>query len=166
MIRASELRIGNKIRMGQSQMVNTVFDISDNTRRGKFNYESDNHRLMYSHLMTVEENGNQYKPFEIDGVPLTEDWLLKFGFERVMKSEFKTHQMPYWAKDGVLLFYNESPPFNTYLACYGEWISDFKGGGEYICTGKRWIEYVHQLQNLYNALTENELTTQQVLQKP
>jgi hypothetical protein len=81
MIKANDLRIGNKIRMaGSTYMVNTVFDISDNTRRNQIEFKSEEHKRMYSHLITVEENGNQYKPFEIEGIPLTEKILKNASF--------------------------------------------------------------------------------------
>lgn len=83
-------------------------------------------------------------------IPLTEDWLLKFG---LMK--FKT-------ETGLLYstFYSDIREFRIYwpqnnrvmsLHCRPdatEWFPDLV----------RNIQYVHQLQNLYFALTGNELT--------
>ena len=73
MIKASELRIGNKFEcMG---MIQTVFEILDNTDRGKIKQAG------YEHLILCEENGNQYKPIEIQGIQLTEAWLRRFHTE-------------------------------------------------------------------------------------
>ena len=72
-------------------------------------------------------------------IPLTEEWLVKFGF----KIEGKT-----WGNT------NYSKDFS------GIWLQD--RGELYKCTisnGNKHIEirYVHQLQNLYFALTGEEL---------
>jgi hypothetical protein len=64
-------------------------------------------------------------------IPLTEEWLLKFGFEITdnfqTKDRFQTHK-----QDGIIWFE------------YGYIVVE--------------LNYVHQLQNLYFALTNEELT--------
>jgi len=74
---------------------------------------------------------NKNKIFE--PIPLTEEWLLKFGFEKIDH----IHKDNYFKKNWLCC---ESLSF------------DWRGG--YI--GR--IGYVHQLQNLYFALTGEELT--------
>ena len=74
-------------------------------------------------------------------IPLTEEWLLKFGFvtsEKLWDSFSRSNY--YLSKKGELCFnlYESKNIFYMY---------------EY-----RHIEYVHQLQNLYFALTGEELT--------
>jgi hypothetical protein len=91
-----------------------------------------------------------YGIYEIDGgrltelkpIPLTEEWLLKFGFEKTFyegefgrywdyiehKHEFHLHGMGFKSEDMDFTFL------------------------------MRKINFVHQLQNLYFALTGNELT--------
>jgi len=65
-------------------------------------------------------------------MPLTEEWLLKFGFAYDgFCWSFKLHQ--------IRLIVGSPYPY---------WIDS-----SYICD----IEYVHQLQNLYFALTQQEL---------
>jgi hypothetical protein len=90
-------------------------------------------------------------------VPLTEEWLLKFGFALCPAcKDFERLKMPYYAKEGVLLFFNEhrtTYELSDYYIGFGE-----MRGGEYSAVAFRWIEYVHQLQNLYFALTGEELT--------
>jgi hypothetical protein len=147
MIPVRELRIGNKFKMAGSNIIQTVFDISDNTDRGRIEFQSEEHKAMYSHLITVEENGNQYKPFEMEGIPLSEDWLLKFGFQ------FRNERRG----EGALM--------------------DLKTAGWNMCVGKLrgregWthlgsdrvdITSVHQLQNLFFAITGEELAIKQSL---
>jgi len=78
-------------------------------------------------------------------IPLTEEWLLKFGFEKVRIDYTLTHCYHYQ---------------NEYC-----WIYLIHGGFEFeFITGNhrfnlmRNFEHVHQLQNLYFALTGQELT--------
>jgi hypothetical protein len=70
-------------------------------------------------------------------LPLTEEWLIKFGFESFHKRDFK--------KKGLFI--------TTYFATPQTLVDDDFGN-------KRVLElkYVHQLQNLYFALTNEELT--------
>ena len=75
-------------------------------------------------------NGNNFKP-----IPLTEEWLLKFGFERNGK------KLTFWKID---------------LVEDEEGIFSFDESRIYID-----IKYVHQLQNLYFALTGEELKKQE-----
>jgi hypothetical protein len=65
-------------------------------------------------------------------IPLTEEWLLKFGFEKRESGHF--------IKDGIVLY----PIRDLYFR-----------GNLFI---KADIKNVHQLQNLYFALTGKELT--------
>lgn len=73
---------------------------------------------------------------QIEPIPLTEEWLLKFGFEelngRLIKYATTSFRRLIWNNVGLFL--------------------DFSGHGELLN-----IHYVHQLQNLYFALTEEEL---------
>lgn len=67
------------------------------------------------------------------GVPLTEEWLLKFGFEEVDYAGGCYNL-------GIVCI--DTSDFNCVVN--GKWL-DVK------------IQYVHQLQNLYYALTQTEL---------
>lgn len=73
-------------------------------------------------------------------IPLTEEWLVKFGLvQTIIGFEFS----------------NEYFPFSIEINSLGlaELQMEFYGGGQY----KKIIKHVHQLQNLYFALTGNEL---------
>jgi len=78
------------------------------------------------------ENTNELHP-----IPLTEEWLLKFGFKRTNKYDFE-------------LIKND---FHFYTS------SDFFNGNGFICFNEFdiKIKYIHELQNLYFALTNKEL---------
>jgi len=68
----------------------------------------------------------------IKPIPLTEEWLLKFGFESYYKNG------------------SEYQDKNMYLVKNGDIWQNLKIGVN--------LEHVHQLQNLYFALTGEELT--------
>jgi len=72
---------------------------------------------------------------DLNGIPLTEEWLIKLGFHEVL---------------GVYAVYGRE--LNLKLID-GYWEFYFKG--KYVSV----IKHVHQLQNLYFALTGVELTT-------
>ena len=75
---------------------------------------------------------------EVDPVPLTKEWLLKFGFK------YENLWECYFHKDFT----------DVYFIIDSEWAicGDFDGS-VYI----KFPKYVHQLQNLFFALTGNEL---------
>lgn len=74
-----------------------------------------------------------YKP-----IPLTEDWLIKFGFKGRVDFKWKMNI-------GVQIIDN-----NIYFA--------FKDIGNVIFHSMIMVKHVHQLQNLYFALTGEGLT--------
>jgi len=77
---------------------------------------------------------SDYKYFE--PIPLTEEWLLKFGFKN---DEFISYR--WYAPNDISLVYD----LDDNCVC----ISDSWEFGK--------IKYVHELQNLYFALTNQEL---------
>ena len=80
----------------------------------------------------------------IKTIPLTEKWLVKFGFEKVREDAFDI-QYKYFLENK-----------NTFRVI-GKSVSIRSGlSGITISTN---IEHVHQLQNLYFALTGEELKT-------
>lgn len=94
----------------------------------------------------------QYIPANIDisnyePIPLTEEWLIKFGFEKIYESEFR---VKYDLEKDLRFGFNK----NKSLKNTPEGLS-FIG-----CTYTH-IKYVHQLQNFYHALTSEELTLKQ-----
>ncbi|MEN5306801.1 hypothetical protein ABE425_04755 [Chryseobacterium cucumeris] len=70
-------------------------------------------------------------PDQYEPIELNEDWLLKFGFHKV--------QYSFWING---LAVHNNTPFEFYIL-YEQ--------------NRTYIKYVHQLQNLYFALTGEEL---------
>ena len=120
-MKATELRIGNLVNYNNQQCEISASDFAVFEM-----YEKKKLEL------------TSYTP-----IPLTEEWLLKFGFE----SKYKSVNMQ-WSFGGLEL----------------EQISDEDDDGNSIpqeeifyYDWKFKVKYVHQLQNLYFALTEKEL---------
>ena len=126
MIKANELRIENFISISPI-------------------YHKDDIRIVYLKMLNAIENG-----FEVFGIPLTEDILLKLGFVSTSiqgdiltlflsdsdKNEFSRQRIDFWKnnQDGK--------------------VELCRGG---VCFKMVICKYVHQLQNIYFALTGEEL---------
>ena len=87
-----------------------------------------------------EFDGDFYHLSDIKFIPLTEEWLLKFGFIKKIDAYFYND---YCIED----IHNGE----TWVISEFDYIRD-----EFTAIG-RGINYVHQLQNLYFALTGEEL---------
>jgi hypothetical protein len=85
------------------------------------------------------QDDQAYNLDEITPILLTEEWLIKFGFDN--KKQNNQFNIDEWR------FHVEKPfQYDGFLLCDGfSVISDR-------------IKYVHQLQNLYYSLTETELS--------
>jgi hypothetical protein len=121
---STELRIGNLVLAltGETKynevVVNTIFGYGINSYYNEAEYVYD----------------------EIKPIPITEEWLLKFGFKQIKPNH-------YWFKDKNSLRFSL---IDNNLHCS---IGDDEYGVLY-----KMIKYVHELQNLYYALTNQELT--------
>jgi len=121
MITANELRIGNLVKWREH-----ILSIKSIDYESVYVELNEELRILY-------ETKYLYLPItEIEPVPLTEELLLKFGFEKDV-TEYN-----------ICWFLN-----HVYI-----WFVD----GEYINELDLPIKYVHQLQNLYFALKGEELT--------
>ena len=91
-----------------------------------------------------DEFGDNYAFKEVRGIPITEEWLNKFGFEKESKNHWNIINPEYTTN----WFY--------VLMKEGKYFIPYRWGKQ--VTGDRYMIYVHQLQNLYFALTGEELT--------
>lgn len=92
-------------------------------------------------VKTIEPDTNVIKMYE--PIPLTEEILLKCGFEKRQESE----AFYYFG-------YGENPMTRDWMLC----LKYFKDDNKFFyLNGYFKIIYVHQIQNLYFALTNEEL---------
>lgn len=122
-MKANELRLGNYVHipglLKSSLVVGTIEAIS------KEEVKTDK----------CEAHVSLFQP-----IPLTEEWLIKFGFEKIGSNYRKLYDYGLGFREFVL-YYNTCDK-NLFIKSMNYRIE---------------IELVHQLQNLYFSLTENEL---------
>ena len=130
---ANELRVGNLA--NTSEMSGYNYQICRQGIIRTINNDSCNITpIKYSSPVVTVKFKN------IEPIPLTEEWLLKFGFERFENEYYHSYK----EVEICVQFY----PFSVGLCRRNDWA--FLDRYEH-------IQYVHQLQNLYFALTGNEL---------
>lgn len=117
MIQANELRIGNYVLFSEED---TIWRIEEIDQKGIV--VTDGHETVWIEL-------EHFAP-----IPLTEKWLVKFGFKKVMR------------KDNYITYNNGIKRISI------------NSNGSVMRGHGIWFKYVHQLQNLYFALTGTELT--------
>jgi hypothetical protein len=123
-MKASELRIGNFVKDKNAQ------------------YKTVNG---FSTILATSIYQFNLGDLELDALPLTEEWLLKFGFVKEPRDS------------GEVAFCMSENDCNVIIQDFGDgflfiWELSFMG---------KPIKYVHQLQNLYFALTGKELEYEQ-----
>ena len=134
-MKAQELRIGNWIRLKS---------------KNKFYQIDSGHDI--EKIYDAPEN------FDAVPIPLTEEWLIKFGFEKLSNIDFNEFTKKVYGKS--IIKGNELHeekvmiilPFNV---CEIGVYNPNKDESSYLMD--RNIECVHELQNLYFALTGEEL---------
>jgi len=90
----------------------------------------------------------QRQGFLFVGIPLTEEWLLKFGFDREVGE----------SESGILTYQKYFNNEHLGIWYYPDKVYDFQINVDKFFKTLTKLKYVHQLQNLYFALTGEELT--------
>lgn len=134
-MKTTELRIGNLV-TDSSGFICEIKEIRSGTVKVK--YHSDKDRYCIKSLC------------EIFPVKLTEEWLIKFGFDKDSQNKYRL----YSENCGLIGICEHKELYtNKHLSFF------FNIGGSYsVSSIDIQIKHVHQLQNLYFALTGEELT--------
>jgi hypothetical protein len=136
MIKANELRIGNLVEY-------KITDEFDERKEWWEVSEIDADDIHW--LSKVDTNDDDFR-----AIPLTEEWLLKFGFST---TDYKNGYIGIDHKVGGII----TDFVLTYPLVIGEFQKHFIWEDSKFKYNE--LKYVHQLQNLYFALTNEELTT-------
>lgn len=131
MIQANELRIGNIIASSANQANKETWVI------GKVHSISSIDAKFEQIEVETDESFTWFFKDNYFGIPLTEDWLVKFGFKNEKLNRYRL---------GKLLIALESDSYKKGRVYYNSW-----------AIKERKPKYVHSLQNLYFALTGKEL---------
>lgn len=132
MIKASDLRIGNKV-------ISTTHNLLDATVSGI---------MPTSGIITLKEVSTYDTANKLNPIPLTPEWLERCGFEFFNKEGIYVRKIH--AQGELMLFSTDSPVAQSNNFPPGKFYYIFSGVAHF-------IEYLHQLQNLYHALTGEEL---------
>ena len=109
-MKANELRVGNWV-----------------------NNNEEDYQITSATIAQLERGDSEAKP-----IPLTEEWLIKFGFDKK------------FSKDKFTIIPNGKLDYEKGRTYFNAWT-----------ILEHQPEYVHQLQNLYFALTGEELSYEQ-----
>lgn len=140
MVGVRELRIGNYV--AYTPIINRIrFPVNANYMNDKFFIHtlefSETEVCWYDKNPATEKELPKFKYYDISPIPITKEWLERLGFETdSYRQEFKK---------GVL-------NLDCEYTDRGEWMV-FTTKREYVND----VKYIHQLQNLYYALTGEEL---------
>lgn len=137
-MKENELRIGNLVQSYAD--IITVEYVDKRFIKGVFNRVD-----IYNTSIAVKN---------VNPIPLTEEWLLKFGFEKVEYSD-ERHGFgnEYNLKVNEDMFFNYSDDFSLCIYRSKESMKNEIG----IIPEWDAIKHVHQLQNLYYSLTGKEI---------
>ena len=119
-LNADDLRIGNLV-----EYENAIFEIDIIARE-------------FPSLNTIAYGVGVVRWIDLKPIPLTEEWLLKFGFQKL----YDNYYLLYVGSLTINYYYNYSG--STWKFMLEEQLLD--------------IKYVHEVQNLYYSLTKTELT--------
>ncbi len=131
---ANELRIGNY-----------VYPYADNKYYVPVKVESINSEgINICLFMDQIDEDYQFKELgseenQLSPIPLTEEWLVKLGFKKITDNANSIGDYSYYKYKGVE------------TSCIGKYGITIDGADSIL------IKHVHQLQNLYHALTGEEL---------
>lgn len=105
------------------------------------------------HSEKLDEVNHKVEWESLKPIPLTEEWLLKFGFEKVSNSPAPNFS---YQRSNVKVVDFEYKATGDY---FRGWLVPTYGEKDFCMNGNfAEIKFVHQLQNLYCALTNTELT--------
>lgn len=117
-MKITDLRIGNYIRSKHSGEITQVYEL----------FQEDDGDIVNDSLI------DSFEP-----IPLTEEWLFKFGVEQ------GGYDLLFWTKESSMGIFTISGH------------TDIGFGVRYNDEIEPQLKYVHQLQNLYHSLTGEEL---------
>ena len=137
-MKASELRIGNLVKKGKNKIVEV-----DSISELGINIEHDSLTLFFEPFNPF---GNGNNNDVIKPIPLTEEWLVKFGFMQYID---------FGVKMGT---YDKIPLCGFTYSIHTKKVMIMHKGNSISHWLDVEIKYVHQLQNLYFARTGQELT--------
>jgi len=152
-MKIQDLRVSNYLTVNPNspwkELVGQTVEVTGLQCRNDKHFPDSNFIIEFEYQSQVLafSNFSQFDEF-MSPIPLTEEWLVKFGF----------NQKTYFDTDGCEYYEFKNGSFKIYNSEYSEEFHvDFNVSDG--CSVH--VKTVHQLQNLYFALTGEELTLKQ-----
>lgn len=124
----------------------------------------DSRELRICNWVSIEDKILKFDPVSgwnfdyLKPIPLTEEWLLKFGFKLLRKDEFNDYTQIVYGKSIIPGDEDHSEKLVIYLPFSRCEIGEYNPrDDDYSYVLNIDIDYVHQLQNLFYSLTKTEL---------
>lgn len=141
-----ELRIGNLV-----DTVNHGNGVTSPNKQPMWIQAIELHSVELCHLKDTIHDTRRFLRKSLNDIipiPITEEWLLKLGFEKIEGDEWKVFIPSNNCETSIEVNLKDknNPEINIWTAVDGDWS----------CI-KTDNKFVHQLQNLYFALTGKEL---------
>jgi hypothetical protein len=149
---AKQLRIGNYIEQKKDGVTDSII-FKNNPKIGAVEYIDYKSTGINKVVIGITGKGWSSSSPIIDQfsfISLTEEWLLKFGFNKVKKNVFDIKIL----NNHLGLFLNGHR--------WAVSISNIDQNKDYYSRMTRYIDSVHEIQNLYFVLTGEELTINQL----
>ncbi len=137
---AKELRIGNLVTDKFYEDFKTIIEVESISDKGINLMIEDDGRYPEVAQTWIEP---EYRLDTIFPIPLTEEWLEKFGYR--------------FNKDEIVITLDEGWAYLIIERDFSYSIQSSRDASEYACLPGKTCKHVHQLQNLYFALTGKEL---------
>lgn len=150
---AKDLRIGNLVYLNNElyhrKLISVPLTVTGVTWKESEHFPNSKHSVSLFDVRTGKEY-SQFNEF-VSPIKLTEEWLLKFGFG---EDEDNLGYWVFWSESSERLYINlnEEDSNRRYGHCF--WGYDYHVNSSI----NYYVQYVHQLQNLYFSLTGEELT--------
>ena len=151
-MKATELRIGNLVRIDE-MLRNELFDNNEViTDTDTFQIAMVATDFINLYIKSCEYEFNM---IDIQPIPLTEEWLIKFGFEETVHENGNEYELQINYSSGFRDFIALSNKGGVDSPFFLGWLTT-NYQKEFVLA--KQLEHVHQLQNLYFSLTGEELT--------
>lgn len=143
-VRPKDLRIGN--------LINGIYIYEDDDKNGEI---IEVEKTTFCTVVSIDTTDSTYRPIMVEsdaniesfermeGIPLNEEWLLKAGFEHVLNEHTNAD---FWQ------IKRKKNDYRPHITIYKNRITVGNN------TGVKYFNDVHSLQNLYFALSGEELT--------
>lgn len=151
-MKPNELRINNRVIVDGEILVVESIDNFGINKSSNLYFEVNYYNGYFDTEITNNSRNSAIKVVNIEPIPLTEEWLLKFGFKNYLDGGYSSDEAErvIYSLNGFQISIEED-------GLIYEWIE--VEDNYYSCKGKEF-KFVHKLQNFYYESKDQELIIQ------